>query len=100
MKYHLLCQAGQLALLLLLFFGSLSQHSVSSTLLFAEDFKESRTLIEDTSESFHSSEFIAEASTNSQKRTATGGVVRQVLVLLSMIAFLGNGAFMVFVFWM
>ena len=37
---------------------------------------------------------------NTQKRTATGGPVRKVLVFLSMVSFLGNGAFMIFVFWM
>ena len=39
-------------------------------------------------------------NTNSQKRTATGGVIRQVLIFMSAIAFIGNGAFLVFVFWM
>ena len=35
-----------------------------------------------------------------RERTATGGFVHTVLVLLSLVAFLGNGAFMIFVFWM
>lgn len=34
------------------------------------------------------------------KRTATGGVVHSILVVLSFVAFIGNGAFMIFVFWL
>jgi hypothetical protein len=33
-------------------------------------------------------------------RTATSGIVHRLLVFLTMIAFVGNAAFMVFVFWM
>jgi hypothetical protein len=36
----------------------------------------------------------------SHSRTATGGFARKVLMCLSFLAFVGNGAFMVFVFWM
>ena len=36
----------------------------------------------------------------SHTRTATGGFARKVLMWLSFLAFVGNGAFMVFVFWM
>ncbi len=33
-------------------------------------------------------------------RTATGGFVREIMVYLTIIAFLGNGIFMINVFWM
>mmetsp|Transcript_34141 Transcript_34141/g.32566 ORF Transcript_34141/g.32566 Transcript_34141/m.32566 type:complete len:123 (+) Transcript_34141:245-613(+) len=33
-------------------------------------------------------------------RTATGGFVNTILVFLTVFAFLGNGAFMVYVFWL
>ena len=33
-------------------------------------------------------------------RTATSGIVHRLLVSLTMIAFVGNAAFMVFVFWL
>ena len=33
-------------------------------------------------------------------RTATGGIVNTIMVALTVFAFLGNGAFMVYVFWL
>ena len=41
-----------------------------------------------------------QTSIRSHTRTATGGFARKVLMCLSFLAFVGNGAFMVFVFWM
>jgi hypothetical protein len=35
-----------------------------------------------------------------ENRTATGGLVNTVLIFLTILAFVGNGAFMIFVFWM
>lgn len=33
-------------------------------------------------------------------RTATGGIVYTILMLLTAVAFVGNGAFLIYVFWM
>jgi hypothetical protein len=33
-------------------------------------------------------------------RTATGGFINTIMVFLSVVAFVGNGAFMVYVFWL
>ena len=35
-----------------------------------------------------------------KNRTATGGVIRNILSFLSFVAFVGNGIFMIYVFWM
>lgn len=33
-------------------------------------------------------------------RTATGGLINQIMVVLTFVAFIGNGAFVIYVFWL
>lgn len=45
-------------------------------------------------------ENLSESSQNGSVRTATGGLINNILILFSILAFLGNALFMVNVFWM
>lgn len=45
-------------------------------------------------------EIIEEKEFDNYARTATGGIVNTIMVALTVFAFLGNGAFMVYVFWL
>lgn len=35
-----------------------------------------------------------------ERRTATGGIVNSIMIVLTVIAFIGNGLFLVYVFWL